>query len=235
MDCFTVFYEQLDILTSKQKSEVGEKETPFGDIFTVDLSNNNTSVEYFDKIDHFSSLLMNFFDRYIADIKTHQVLHQHFKTHRRKNYDDLKLMLMVDIVRAYEGMNHSTRLHSSEGIALFLLLVKLFRPDYIVSYKGLKKIPYDIINLDGLVPYISDCSDQISIPIGESVISTLLHEAHPTADRTYRICLYYLFEAVSEVDGIISVSEREYLMTLLHLDDDDMKNDIEIETSIALK
>ena len=43
------------------------------------------------------------------------------------------------------------------------------------------------------------------------------------------------FEAVSEVDGVISQSEKEYLMTLLHLDDDDVSNDIDIETSISLK
>ena len=44
------------------------------------------------------------------------------------------------------------------------------------------------------------------------------------------MCMYYLFEAVSQVDGIISQSEREYLMTLLNLDDEDVSNDINIES-----
>ncbi len=116
-----------------------------------------------------------------------------------------------------------------------MLLVKLFRPDYFITYDGLASIPTDIINLDGIVPYVSACSEQIDTSKEERVISSLLQEAHPKADRTYRICLYYLFEAVSEVDGVISQSEKEYLMTLLHLDDDDVSNDIDIETSISLK
>jgi hypothetical protein len=139
-------------------------------------------------------------------------------------------MLMIDVVRAYEGLNHSTRLNCPEGIALLLLLVKFFRPDYFISYQGLKAIPTDIINLDGLVPYISNCSDQIDIPMEDSVISVLLQDVHPKADKTYRIAMYALFEAISEVDGVISLSEREYLMSLLRLDDDDMTNDIVIDS-----
>ena len=113
---------------------------------------------------------------------------------------------------------------------MLMLLVKFFRPDYFISYIGLKEIPTDIINLDGLVPYISACSDQIDIPMEESVISLLLQEAHPNADRTYRSAMYVLYEAISEVDGVISQAEKEYLMTLLRLDDDDVSNDIDIDS-----
>lgn len=160
----------------------------------------------------------------------HVALRERINTRRRKNYDDLKLILMVDIIRAYEGLDHSTRLNSPEGIAPLLLLVKFFRPDYFITFQGLQTIHTDIINLDGIVPYISACSDEIDIPKEESIVSTLLQEVHPKADRTYRMCLYYLFEAVSQVDGVISQSEREYLMTLLNLDDEDVSNDINIES-----
>ena len=80
------------------------------------------------------------------------------------------------------------------------------------------------------MPYISNCSDQIDIPIEDSVISVLLQDVHPKADKTYRIAMYALFEAISEVDGVISLSEREYLMSLLRLDDDDVTNDIVIDS-----
>lgn len=229
MDCFTDFYERLETLTTPQESELDDNGEPIVDEFTSDLSHRIT-VEYFDKVDQASSMLLNFFDKYIADTRMHVALHERINTRRRKNYDDLKLILMVDVIRAYEGLDHSTRLNSPEGIALLLLLVKFFRPDFFITFQGLQTIPTDIINLDGIVPYISACSDEIDIPKDESIVSTLLQEVHPKADRTHRMCLYYLFEAVSQVDGIISQSEREYLITLLNLDDEDVSNDINIES-----
>ena len=230
MDCFTDFYDRLEALTTIPEPELDEEGNPIvEEDFKSDLS-YGIEEAYFEKVDHASTTLVSFYERYIADTVMHFALHSRINTRRRKNFDDLKLMVMVDIVRAYEGLNHSTRLNSPEGIALLLLLVKFFRPDYFITFHGLEEIPTDIINLDGIVPYISAVSDIIDVPTEESVISELLLEAHPKHERTYRICLYQLFEAVSEVDGVISLSEREYLMTLLHLDDDDVTNDIDIDS-----
>ena len=229
MECFTEFYELLETLAQPPMLEEDDDQGYLDDVFMNDLS-EGIEESYFEKIDQATSMVLSFYERYIADTRMHIALHERINTRRRKNYDDLKLMLMIDVVRAYEGLNHSTRLNCPEGIALLLLLVKFFRPDYFISYQGLKTIPTDIINLDGLVPYISNCSDQIGIPIEESVISVLLQNVHPKADKTYRIAMYVLFEAISDVDGIISPSEREYLMTLLRLDDDDVTNDIVIDS-----
>ena len=229
MECFTEFYELLENLTQPTVIEEDDELGTIDDDFKSDLS-TGIDEKYFDKIDQASSMILSFYERYIADTRMHVALHERVNTRRRKDYNDLKLMLMIDVVRAYEGLNHSTRLNCPEGIALLLLLVKFFRPDYFISYQGLKAIPTDIINLDGLVPYISNCSDQIDIPMEESVISALLQDVHPKADKTYRIAMYALFEAISEVDGIISLSEREYLMSLLRLDDDDVTNDIVIDS-----
>lgn len=213
MDCFTDFYGRLEALTTPPVAEPDDEQGGIGDEFKTDLS-EGVEESYFDKIDHASSTILAFYERYIADTKMHAALHGHVNTRRRKNYDDLKLMLMVDVIRAYEGLDHSTRLNCPEGIALLLLLVKFFRQDYFISYEGLKEIPTDIINLDGIVPYIFNVSEQIDIPLEESVISLLLLEAHPNADKTYRAIMYALFEAISEVDGKISQSEREYLDNL---------------------
>ncbi len=229
MECFAEFYELLENLTQPPVIEGDDELGIIGDDFKSDLS-TGIDEKYFDKIDQASSMIMSFYERYIADTRMHVALHGRVNTRHRKDYNDLKLMLMIDVVRAYEGLNHSTRLNCPEGIALLLLLVKFFRPDYFISYQGLKAIPTDIINLDGLVPYISNCSDQIDIPMEESVISVLLQDVHPKADKTYRIAMYALFEAISEVDGVISLSEREYLMSLLRLDDDDVTNDIVIDS-----
>lgn len=233
MDCFTEFYERLEALTQEPVVDEDEElDAVIEDNLKSDLS-SGIEESYFEKIDQASSMILSFYERYVADTRMHVELHELVNTRRRKNYDDLKLMLMVDVIRAYEGLNHSTRLNCPEGIALLMLLVKFFRPDYFLSYSGLKEIPTEIINLDGIVPYISQCSEEIDIPSDESVISLLLQEVHPKVDRTYRIAMYRLFEAVSAVDGIITQSEREYLMSLLHLDDDDLSNDIVIESSIS--
>ena len=229
MECFTEFYELLENLTQPPVIEEDDELGAIDDDFKSDLS-TGIDEKYFDKIDLASSMILSFYERNIADTRMHVALHERVNTRRRKDYNDLKLMLMIDVVRAYEGLNHSTRLNCPEGIALLLLLVKFFRPDYFISYQGLKAIPTDIINLDGLVPYISNCSDQIDIPMEESVISVLLQDVHPKADKTYRIAMYALFEAISEVDGVISLSEREYLMSLLRLNDDDVTNDIVIDS-----
>lgn len=233
MDCFTDFYERLEALTTIPEPELDKEGNPIDEEdFKSDLS-LGINEPYFNKVDHASTTLVQLYDRYIADTVMHSALHARINTRHRKNYDDLKLMVMVDVVRAYEGLDHSTRLNCPEGIALLLLLVKFFRPDYFITFPGLKEIPTEIINLDGIVPYISACSDMIDIPSEESTISELLLEAHPKHERTYRVCLYHLFEAVSEVDGVISLSEREYLMTLLRLDDDDVTNDINIDSIFA--
>jgi len=229
MECITDFYELLETLVQPPVIEQDDEQGSLNDVFTNDLS-EGIEESYFEKVDQTTSMLLSFYDRYIADTRMHIALHERVNTRRRKNYDDLKLMLMIDVVRAYEGLNHSTRLNCPEGIALLLMLVKFFRPDYFISYQRLKAIPTDIINLDGLVPYIANCSEQIDIPMEESVISILLQDVHPKADKTYRIAMYALFEAISEVDGVISRSEREYLMTLLRLDDDDVANDIVIDS-----
>lgn len=229
MDCFIDFYERLEAFTQPPVIETEDEKLGSAEPLTSDLS-TNVDERYFDNVDYATSSVVTFYEDYIADTRLHVALHERVNTRRRKNYDDLKLMLMIDIVRAYEGLHHPTRLNSPEGIALFLLLVKLFRPDYFVTYEGLKAIPEEIINLDGIVPYISGCSAQIDVPEKESVISTLLLAVRPKAERMYRIILYRLFESVAKVDGVITEHEQDYLKKLLHLDDDDIYNDIVIDS-----
>lgn len=225
MESFIDFYERMESLTKIPEKPIDSEDVGY-DVITVDISSEDITLDYYNKIDYYSSMLVSFYENYIADPKVHQALHGLFNTHRRKNYDDLKLILMIDIIRAYEGLDHSTSLQTPEGFALLLLLVKLFRPDFYISYEGLKEIPSDIIDLDGIVPYIAACSDEIKMEQEESIISILLQDINSKAEISYRKCLYYLFDAVSNADGSVSISEKEYLMSLLRLDDNDIDNDI---------
>ena len=219
MDCFKDFYDCLENLPA-----------PSPDDYTLDLSQTGITEEYFDKVDSASSMIIMLYERHLNTNPMQRLLHDNIRTGRYKNRDDVKLCLMIDIVRCYYGLGHRTSLNSPEGIALLLLLIKLFRNEYTITYKGLGEIPNYIIDIDGLVPYISECSDQIDIAKDQSVLSTLLQNKYPQVDRSYRIALYRYCEAISEVDGTISREEREFLMTLLRLDDDDVTNDILIDS-----
>ena len=99
-----------------------------------------------------------------------------------------------------------------------------------MSFGELSEIPQFIINLDRMVSFIHGCIDETEIMKNQSIISVLLQIVNPEADKDYRILLYKLCEAISEVDGRISISEREFLMNVLRLDDDDVTNDIETDS-----
>ena len=223
MDCFKDFYDCLENLPD-----------PSLDDYTLDLSVTGITEEYFDKVDSASSMIIMLYERHLDTSSIQRLLHDSIKTGRYKNRDDVKLCLMVDIVRCYYGLGHRTSLNTPEGIALLLLLVKLFRNEYTITFNGLRAIPSYIIDTDGLVPFISECSDQIIIPNDQCVLTTILHEKHPSIDESYRIVLYRFCEAISAVDGTISRDEREFLLTLLRLDDDDTTNDIVVHKEIKL-
>ena len=47
-------------------------------------------------------------------------------------------------------------------------------------------------------------------------------------DIAYRRLIYRLCKAIAEVDGVLSVLEREWLDEVARLDDDDPRNDIDV-------
>lgn len=237
MDSFKEFFERLSLLGG-QKATSGETiifgstddEMTSSDEIYVDLSCNGVTSEYFDKVETSASLLYAFYETHIANTPVHNALYENALLYKRRTYDDLKLCLLIDVVRCYEGLNHSTSLNSKEGLSLLVLLTKAYMPDFLLTFEGLSSIPERVINLDSLVPYISQCSDEINFARGTSVVSELLQKARPNSDELYREILYRFCENISEVDGEISLSEKEWLMTLLRLDDDDISNDINIDS-----
>lgn len=237
MDTFKDFFERLEILKVAEQSEdilnSDTTESPefiLDEDITVDLSRNGVSQEYFDKVDNASTCLVAFYERHIATTLVHNALYDIVMLYKRRTYDDLKLCLMIDVIRCYIGLEHPTSLNSKEGLGLLMLLVKMYKPNYMLTYEGLSTIPESVINLDSLVPFIGACSDEINIKTEKSIISTLLQQSKKNEDKLYRELLYRFCEAISEADGKISISEREWLMSILNLDDDDITNDINIDS-----
>lgn len=193
---------------------------------TVDLTNSGITPEYYAKIDERSDDLLDFFQKKIANQAVREALKKIMTIRGYHNDDDLMLCLLMDIVNCFDRLGHPTSLSSCEGIALLNVMAKVYRPDYYMSFEELSEVPSFIINLDAMVTYIVHCIEVADFVKSQSIVSALLQKVNPELDKEYRIILYRFCEAISEVDGVISIPEREFLMNILRLDDNDITTDI---------
>ena len=235
MDSFKKYYERLEILKVKENqvrsSDIISEDFIASNRICVDLSNNGVTREYFEKIDNATTQLLEFYHDNIERSSTHALLYSYIpQKYKRRDYGDLKLCFLIDIIRCYEGLNHPTNLSTPEGVALLLLLTKAYYPSFFFNFESLSEIPEAVINLDAIIPYIGACSDEVGYAEDVIFVSKLLHEINPKADILYRQLIYRFCEAVSEVDSVISINEKEWLMGVLRLDDDDTSNDIVIDS-----
>lgn len=221
MKAYNDYFNRLNIIQS-QKYDL--------DGITVDLTISGISPDYYAKIDERSNDILAFFQKEIANQKVRKALKELVAIEGYCNDDDLMLCLLMDIVHCFDSMNHPTSLSTSEGIALLNVLEKVYYPDYYMSFDELSEVPSFIINLDAMVAYIANCIDATEIIKSQSIISTLLQKVNPEADKVYRILLYRFCEAISEVDGVISIPERELLMNILRLDDNDVTTDVHTDS-----
>ena len=221
MSAFSDYFNRLNIVVNANYD--------LGDI-PVDLSNSGVTREYYTKIDERCDALLVFFQKEIVKAEVREGLRRLVTIDGYKDDEDLMLCLMMDFVHCFEGLGHSTSLNTCEGIALLNVMEKVYRPDYYMSFEELSEVPQFIINLDGMVSYIEGCIEATELLKTQSIISALLHNVNPEADKEYRVLLYRLCESISEADGVISREEREFLMSVLRLDDDDVTNDIETDS-----
>lgn len=217
MSAFTDYFDRLKIVTGQNYES---------DEITVDLSHSGVTPEYYSKIDERSDALLDFFQKEVKNPEVRASLKDILPIDGYQDDEDLMLCLLMDLVHCFEGLDHPTKLDTCEGIALLNVMEKVYRPDYYMSFEELSAVPQFIINLDGMISYIEGCIIEADDMNSGSLVSALLQRVNPEADKEYRILLYRLCEAISEVDGVISVSEREFLMSVLRLDDGDVSTDI---------
>ena len=108
-----------------------------------------------------------------------------------------------------------------------ILLGKIFYAGQIHSYEQLKSVNSATLSLIDIIPYISVCSDDLGNRYS-LYLSTILEKESSEVDRLYRSLLYNLCKRIVEVDGIITLSEKEWLNEITLLNDDDPENDIDI-------
>lgn len=200
------------------------------DDIPINLTNSGVTREYYTKIDERCDALLVFYQKEIAKPEVRAVLQELVTIDGYKDDEDLMLCLLMDFVHCFEELGHSTSLNTCEGIALLNVMEKVYRPDYYMSFEELSEVPQFIINLDGMVSYIEGCIEATDLLKTQSIISVLLEPLNQNADKEYRVLLYRLCESISEADGVISREEREFLMSILRLDDDDVTNDIETDS-----
>lgn len=232
IDDFHKITEGIGIFSVEDNISSSSFEKGFYDGIYVDLTTCGITKEYFERIDSATSNLVVFFNDQVADSTIVTALNVFLNEPNSKNigYENLKLCLLIDTLRCFIGLDHSTNINTPEGLAILILLTKIYYPYVSISYDFLKEVPEFILSLDGLVPYIGQCSAEIGNKKDEIIISRFLFDINPNADIQYRILLYNFCEAVAKADDIITISEKEWLMSVLRLDDEDINNDINIDS-----
>lgn len=108
-----------------------------------------------------------------------------------------------------------------------VLLGKILCVGEIQTYEQLKSVNSATLSLIDIIPYISECSDELGNRYS-LFLSSMIEKESPDIDRLYRMLLYNLCKKIAEVDGEISYSEKEWLNEIALLNDDDPDNDIDI-------
>ena len=216
MDKFSDLYDQYALY--KEKVEETDSE------FTTDLLRYGITEDYFHKVVRATELMNKFYEAKLANSTIRSAVEYRLNDYHAEN---VKFCLLIDVLRCYDGLNHPTTFTTPEGIALMMLLDKIIGNNDIISYGQLETVSPATLSLIDLVPYISECSEQLGSRYS-LFLSGIFEKKAPAVDRLYRRLMYNLCKTIAEVDGEISGSEEEWLREIALLNDDDPDNDIDI-------
>lgn len=216
MDKFSQLYSQYALY----KESVNEDNSDF----TTNLLQYDITEDYFIKVNRATELLLRFYDSKLANTAIRNAVDYRIN----HNHDDnVKFCLLIDVLRCYDGLNHPTTFTTPEGIALMVLLDRFIGENRIIAYSQLEKVSAATLSLIDLVPYISECSEQLGSRYS-LYLPTIFVKKAPELERLYRRTLYNLCKTIAEVDGEISEAEDDWLNDIALLNDDDPNNDIDI-------
>ena len=102
-----------------------------------------------------------------------------------------------------------------------------------MAYKQLETVSATTLSLIDLVPYLSECSEQLGSKY-TLYLPTIFEKKAPDLERLYRRLLYNLCKTIAEVDGEISTAEEEWLNEIACLMTMIPDNDIDISGSKQL-
>lgn len=216
MDKFNQLYEQYALYKEKVDKEDSD--------FTINLLQYEIKEEYFLKVSKAVELLHRFYEAKLVNTTirnavSYKVNHNHV--------DNVIFCLLIDVLRCYDGLNHPTTFTTPEGVALMVLLDKMIGDNRIMDYGQLGNVDSATLSLIDLVPYLSECSEQLGSRYS-LYLPTIFKKKTPDMEQLYRRILYNLCKTIAEVDGEISVAEEDWLREIALLNDDDTNNDIDI-------
>lgn len=193
-----------------------------------DLSTNllqyGVTKDYYNQVDNAAGLLKDFYEKNLKVESIEKAINKRFQCDKAEN---VKFALLIDVFRCYDGLNHPTSFTTPEGIALMLLLGKILYIGQIHSYEQLETVNSATLSLIDIIPHISVCSDELGNRYS-LFLSTILEKESPDLDSLYRKLLYNLCKKIVEVDGKITLSEKEWLNEITLLNDDEPYNDIDV-------
>lgn len=216
MDKFSQLYDQYALY----KEKVEEEDTDY----STDLLRYDITQDYYLKVNRATELLQRFYDAKLANSSIRNAIAYRLNNNHA---DNVKFCLLIDVLRCYDGLDHPTSFTRPEGIALMILLDKIIGNNEIMAYKQLEAVSAATLSLIDLVPYLSECSEQLGSR-HTLYLPAIFEKKAPDLERLYRRLLYKLCKTIAEVDGEISSAEEEWLNEIALLNDDDPHNDIDI-------
>lgn len=194
------------------------------DGISVDLSHNGVTPEYYVNVVNSANELIEFYDNNMKRIDAIKALCGEYSLESK---DDGKLAMLIDVIRCYDGLGHSTSFNTPEGIAIMIFLGKLYDVERILSISDLSDVDSGTLSLIDILPYVDECSHELGNRT-KLLISPILESIDNIADVQYRKLLYKFCKDVASVDGEISIGEKEWLEEIARLGDNDPTNDIDV-------
>ena len=216
MDKFSQLYNQYALYKEKVDEDNSD--------FTTNLLQYDITEDYFFKVSRAVELLLRFYEAKLANSTIHNAVAYRLN---HNHADNLKFCLLIDVLRCYDGLNHPTTFTTPEGIALMVLLDKIIGEGKMMTYRQLEAVDAATLTLIDLVPYLSECSEQLGSRYS-LYLPTIFEKKTSNLEHLYRRLLYNLCKTIAEVDGEISAAEEEWLNEIALLNDDNPDNDIDI-------
>ena len=216
MDKFSQLYEQYSLYKEKVNKDDSD--------FTTNLMQYDITQDYFIKVSRAVELLLRFYETKLSNTTIRNAVAYRLN---HNHPDNVKFCLLIDVLRCYDGLSHSTTFTTPEGIALMVLLDKLIGENRIMAYEQLSEVDSATLSLIDLVPYINDCSEQLGSRYS-LYLPTVFEKKAPEIENIYRRTLYNLCKTIAEVDSEITAAEEEWLNEIALLNDDDPDNDVDI-------
>lgn len=217
MESINILYEHYNRLKTELQCEIESD-------VTTNLLQTGITRGYYDKVNAAIELLQKFYDRHLTSNRIHEAVAAQLNSSRKEN---VKFCMLIDIMRCYDGLDHPTSFNTPEGVALMMLLDKTIGLAQINRYENLASVSSKTLELIDIIPYINECSYALGNRYS-LFMSSIFEKVSPDMDRLYRRLLYNLCKHIAEVDGLITISEKDWLNEIALLNDDDPDNDIDI-------